>query len=77
MSNEAATHVELESAMADKLENSPVAAAKDVISSIFGSAACVYTGQVRWWTHLSAVFALSTKLTTGTAVLLQPTYIYL
>lgn len=46
MSNEAATHVELEPAMADKLENSPVAAAKDVISSIFGSAACVYTGQV-------------------------------
>lgn len=40
MSNEA-THVEL--------EHSPVAAAKDVVSSIFGSAACVYTGQVGWW----------------------------
>lgn len=48
MSNEV-THVE--PAMADKLENSPVAAAKDVISSIFGSAACVYTGQVGWWDH--------------------------
>lgn len=32
---------------ADDLDTSPVAAAKDVISSIFGSAACVYTGQVR------------------------------
>ncbi|CAN0519395.1 unnamed protein product, partial [Scytosiphon promiscuus] len=26
-------------------ESSPAAAAKDVVSSIFGSAACVYTGQ--------------------------------
>lgn len=46
MTNEARHVVKLEPTMADTLENSPVAAAKDVISSIFGSAACVYTGQV-------------------------------
>lgn len=31
---------------AAEVDKVPVAAAKDVISSIFGSAACVYTGQV-------------------------------
>lgn len=45
--------------MADTLENSPVAAAKDVISSIFGSAACVYTGQVGRWDHLQHLLPVS------------------
>ncbi|CAN0561015.1 unnamed protein product [Ectocarpus sp. 12 AP-2014] len=31
---------------AAEVDKVPVAVAKDVISSIFGSAACVYTGQV-------------------------------
>ncbi|CAN0110917.1 unnamed protein product [Ectocarpus sp. 12 AP-2014] len=32
---------------AAEVDKVPVAVAKDVISSIFGSAACVYTGQVK------------------------------
>lgn len=46
--------------MSDELENSPVAAAKDVISSIFGSAACVYTGQVRFLRRIDLVGYVST-----------------
>ena len=45
------------------MANSSVAAAKDVISSIFGSAACVYTGQVR-------LVASNTRLQVAVSLLL-------
>lgn len=42
---EESTHVVSPPPAAVHVESAPAAAAKDVISSIFGSAACVYTGQ--------------------------------
>lgn len=46
MSNEAHVETSARAREVAVVENTTEAAAKDVISSIFGSAACVYTGQV-------------------------------